>query len=192
LIITVWALRLSLFLFSRVKKAGTDSRFTEIKRSAPRFFLTWTLQGTWVTLSAAPVIVVLTSNNRNEFPWLSILGILVWVLGLAIEIIADRQKSSFKADPKNKGEFISSGLWSKSRHPNYFGEWLLWLGVSIMALPFLSGWQFLSLISPIFVLILLTKVSGIPLLEKQALERWGQDEKYLKYIATVPSFFPRL
>lgn len=190
--ITIWALRLSLFLFFRVRKTGEDARFNEIKRSAPRFFLTWTLQGTWVSLTLAPVIVLLTTNTKNDLPILSIIGVFLWLLGLLIEVVADLQKSKFKADPLNHHRFISSGLWSFSRHPNYFGEWLLWVGISIIALPFLSGWQFVSLISPVFIFILLTKISGVPLLEKKAEEKWGADAEYRVYVDTVPVFFPKI
>ena len=88
-------------------------------------------------------------------------------------------KNLFRKDPANKEAFITSGLWSWSRHPNYFGEITLWTGIAIMAIPVLSGWQWVCLISPVFVTLLLTKVSGIPLLEKKAREKWGDDpERY--------------
>lgn len=190
--ITIWAARLSLFLFSRVHKAGSDTRFDEIKRSAPRFLLTWTLQGTWVTLAAAPAIAVIMTNTRIDIPLLTYLGISIWIIGMLIEIVSDRQKSKFKANVANRNEFIRSGLWAKSRHPNYFGEWLLWVGISVMALPYLTGWQFASLISPVFIFVLLTRVSGVPMLEKKAEDRWGQREDYQQYKNDTPEFFPKI
>jgi steroid 5-alpha reductase family enzyme len=106
---------------------------------------------------------------------------VVWLIGFAIEATADLQKNRFRADTGNKGSFINTGLWSWSRHPNYFGEIVLWTGVAIIALPVLSGWQLLTLISPVFVFLLLTRVSGIPLLEKKAEEKWGGQEAYEAY-----------
>jgi steroid 5-alpha reductase family enzyme len=91
--------------------------------------------------------------------------VLLWVLGWALEVIADAQKSRFNADVANRGRFINTGLWSRSRHPNYFGEILLWVGVAVVAFPVLHGWQYVTLLSPFFVAFLLTRVSGIPLLE---------------------------
>ncbi|HWS23568.1 MAG TPA: DUF1295 domain-containing protein [Anaerolineales bacterium] len=191
LMISIWALRLSTFLFSRIHKAGADTRFEEIKKSFFRFLLTWTLQGTWAALSAGPAIAVLTSNKSPNFPLLSWIGIGIWILGIGFEVIADLQKSEFRKNPNNKGKFIQTGLWAKSRHPNYFGEWFLWFGLTISAIPFLQGFQFVTLISPIFVYFLLTKISGVPLLEKQADERWGDQPDYQEYKKRVPEFFPR-
>lgn len=191
LMITIWAARLSSFLFTRVHKAGADTRFDEIKKSFFRFLLTWTLQGTWVGLSAGPAIAVLTSNKSADINPLTWVGILIWAFGFGFEVIADLQKSNFRSVPANKGKFIQTGLWSTSRHPNYFGEWLLWLGLSITTLPYLHSFQFLTLISPLFVFFLLTKVSGVPMLEKRADERWGNQTEYLEYKKRVPVFFPK-
>jgi protein-S-isoprenylcysteine O-methyltransferase Ste14 len=111
--------------------------------------------------------------------------------GFLLEIVADRQKRRFKADPANAGKFISSGLWAWSRHPNYFGEILLWLGVAMVAAPVLSGWQLVSLISPVFVVLLLTRVSGIPLLEARSDKRWGSEPEYQSYKLNTPVLIPR-
>ena len=187
----VWALRLGSFLFRRVRRDGRDGRFDEIKVDPLRFFMTWTLQGLWVLLTVACALAIITGIERESIGWVGIVGILVWVAGFAIEVIADRQKSVFKSDPANQGRFISSGLWAWSRHPNYFGEIVLWTGIAIIALPVLSGWRWVTLISPVFVTLLLTRVSGIPMLEKRAQKRWGDEEAFQTYTATTPVLVPR-
>jgi len=180
-LVSVWALRLGTFLFLRIKKAGEDRRFREIKTSFPRFLQTWTLQGLWVTFSLAAALVVVTSKVRAGLDVFFIIGLIVWVIGFSIEAIADWQKNRFREDPANEGKFIQSGLWSWSRHPNYFGEIVLWIGVAVIALPVLQGWGWVSLISPVFITILLTRISGVPMLEKRADEKWGGQEDYEAY-----------
>ena len=108
-----------------------------------------------------------------------------------IEVVADGQKSAFKADESNEGRFISTGLWAWSRHPNYFGEIVLWAGVAVMALPVLEGWRFVALASPVFVVILLTRISGVPMLERRGMKEWGDDPAYQAYVATTPVLIPR-
>lgn len=180
-LVSIWALRLGTFLFLRIKKAGEDRRFREIKKSLPRFLQTWTIQGLWVTFSLAAALVVVTSQKRVPLDGFFLVGLIVWLVGFGIEAIADRQKNRFRENPANEGKFIQEGLWSWSRHPNYFGEIVLWVGVAIIALPVLSGWGWVSLISPIFITILLTRISGVPLLEKRADEKWGGQEDYEAY-----------
>jgi steroid 5-alpha reductase family enzyme len=184
--VMVWALRLSLFLFRRIAKAGKDGRFDQIKTKPLRFLMAWTIQGLWVLLTAAAALAVITGGVREPLGVLGIVGIAVWAAGMLIEIIADRQKSNFKANPDNEGKFINTGLWAWSRHPNYFGEILLWTGMAIVALPVLHGWQWATLISPVFVAFLLIKVSGIPLLEARADDRWGGEEDYEEYKRRTP------
>lgn len=191
-LVGIWALRLGTFLFRRILKAGKDSRFDQIKPSFIRFLNAWTIQGLWVSLTLAAALAAITSSTRKDLGFVSILGILIWVLGFTIEVVADLQKSRFKGDPANEGNFINSGLWSRSRHPNYFGEIVLWIGVALIALPVLRGWQLVSLISPVFVAFLLTKVSGIPPLEKKADERWGGQTDYEAYKENTPVLIPRL
>jgi steroid 5-alpha reductase family enzyme len=181
--VLIWAVRLGSFLFRRILAAGEDRRFREIKPSFARFLMAWTLQGLWVSFSLAAALAAMTSTVRVELGWFALLGFLVWLLGFGIEVVADRQKSSFKVVPENEGKFINVGLWSWSRHPNYFGEIVLWIGVAIVALPVLSGWQWLMLISPVFITLLLTRISGVPMLEAHADEKWGGQEDYEAYKA---------
>ena len=189
--VVVWALRLGSFLFLRIRRAGSDSRFDEIKVSPLRFFSAWTIQGLWVLLTSAAALATITTTEREALGWLAYAGIAVWVIGFSIEVVADAQKSVFKRESRNEGRFISTGLWAWSRHPNYFGEITLWIGVALIAVPVLSGWQWVTLISPVFVTLLLTRVSGIPMLEAKADERWGDQPEYRQYKATTPVLFPR-
>ena len=189
-LICVWAVRLGSFLFIRVKKAGQDRRFTQIKTKFFRFLLTWTLGGTWVFITMASGLAAMTSQSQSPIDAFFIIGAAMWALGFVIEVIADRQKTIFRKDPANADKFISSGLWSISRHPNYLGEIILWIGIAVIALPVLSGWQWVTLISPIFVSFLLLKVSGVPLLENNAESRWGDDPEFRQYKARTPSLIP--
>jgi steroid 5-alpha reductase family enzyme len=191
-LVSVWAIRLGTFLFSRIRKAGKDDRFDEIKPNFFRFLNAWTMQGLWITLTAAAALAVITSATRKGLDFFAILGALVWVVGFAIEVTADAQKSRFNADPANKGKFIRTGLWSRSRHPNYFGEIVLWIGVAILAIPVLQGWQWVTMISPLFVTLLLTRVSGVPLLEQKADKKWGGQAEYEEYKKNTPVLIPRL
>ncbi len=188
--VIVWAARLGTFLFRRIRREGKDSRFDEIKASSLRFFMSWTIQGLWVLLTAAAALAIITTTERQELGWVSLLGVAVWLAGFTIEATADWQKSQFKQDSDNEGRFIASGLWAWSRHPNYFGEITLWTGMAILAIPILSGWQRAVLISPIFVTILLTRISGVPMLEKKADERWGGEKAYQTYKDTTPVLIP--
>ena len=180
------------FLFTRIQKAGKDDRFDEIKPLFVRFLNVWTIQALWVTFTAAAALVAITTSTRKEMDCYSVIGALVWLFGFIFEVAADAQKSRFNADPANKGKFIQTGLWARSRHPNYFGEIVLWIGVAIIALPVLQGWQWVAMISPIFVTLLLTRVSGIPLLEKKADKKWGGQEDYESYKKKTPVLIPKL
>ena len=188
LFILIWSLRLSLYLFFRVKVGG-DVRFIEIKKNFLRFMRAWIFQGTWVFICSFPVLIVLLNKPLENDLFLYV-GIFFWVFGFLFEVIADRQKVIF--NKTSKGKFISTGLWSFSRHPNYFGELLLWLGITIISLPTFLEFQYLGLITPIFIYLLLTKVSGVNLLEELAEKRWGNSKDYILYKNNTPVFFPRL
>lgn len=190
-LVVIWAARLGTFLFRRISRAGKDDRFDELKKSFFRFLNVWTIQGLWVTFTAAAAWVGITSSQRVAFDWLAVVGLVLWAVGFAFEVVADLQKSRFKADPANEGRFINTGLWSKSRHPNYFGEIVLWIGVALIALPTFQGWQWIAIISPLFVTLLLTRVSGVPMLEKKADGKWGGQADYEEYKRTTPVLIPR-
>jgi steroid 5-alpha reductase family enzyme len=189
--VVVWAVRLGSFLFIRVRRDGSDGRFDKIKVHPLAFLATWTLQALWVSMTVAAALAAITVADGLGGVW-AMLGVIVWLIGFAIEVVADTQKRRFRADPANAGRFISTGLWSRSRHPNYFGEILLWSGVALMAVPTLSGWRWVVLISPVFVWLLLTRVSGVPLLEARAAARFGDDPAYGAYVKHTPVLVPRL
>jgi steroid 5-alpha reductase family enzyme len=190
-LVAVWAGRLGTYLFRRILKAGKDDRFDDIKPSFLRFLNTWTLQGLWVSFTLAAALAAITTTTRRGLGLFALAGFLVWLFGFTIEAISDLQKSRFRAEPANKGKFIHTGLWAWSRHPNYFGEIVLWIGVAIIALPVLRGWQWVALISPVFVALLLTRISGVPMLEKRADEKWGGQEDYEAYKERTPVLVPR-
>lgn len=191
-LVVIWAIRLGTFLFRRIRKAGKDDRFDELKPSFIRFLNVWTIQGLWVTFTMATALAAITTTIRKDLDAFAILGFLIWGFGFIFEVLADSQKSRFNANPANKGKFIQTGLWSRTRHPNYFGEIILWIGIAIIALPVLQGWQWVTLVSPVFVTLLLTRVSGIPLLEKKADQKWGGQEAYEAYKKRTPVLIPRL
>jgi steroid 5-alpha reductase family enzyme len=190
-LVVIWAVRLGTFLFRRIQKAGKDVRFDDLKPSFTRFLLTWTIQGLWVTFTLAAALAAITTTSRKDLGLFAVIGLIIWIFGFAFEVIADSQKSRFKADPDNEGKFISTGLWARSRHPNYFGEIVLWIGIAVIAFPVLQGWQWVTLISPVFVAILLTRISGVPMLERRADETWGGQEDYEAYKARTPVLIPR-
>jgi steroid 5-alpha reductase family enzyme len=180
-LVTIWAGRLGLFLFIRILKSGVDTRFDNVRGSFLRFLMAWSLQGMWITFSLAAALAAMTSEIAKPADVWLVVGAAVWLLGFTIESVADAQKKRFRRNPENKDAFISTGLWSWSRHPNYFGEIVLWLGIAIIAFPVLQGWQYVTLSSPLFVALLVTKVSGVPLLEAAADKKWGGSPIYEQY-----------
>ena len=186
LLISLWALRLGSFLFMRIRKDGEDKRFRTIKPSATQFFMTWTLQGLWVSLCSMCALTAISSDTGVVVNALFYFGLGLFVLGFSTEIVADNQKSKFRSFPENRDKFITTGLWAKSRHPNYFGEIILWAGIAVMSFSSLEGWQYLTLISPIFTYILLVYVSGVRMLEARADKKWGHDENYKRYKSNTP------
>ena len=190
-LVCIWATRLGGFLFLRVRKDGSDGRFDTIKPHFVRFLLTWTLQAVWVFVSSAAALAAITTVRRVELDIVALIGVLMWLSGFVIEVVADAQKRAFRASAANDGRFINTGLWAWSRHPNYFGEILLWLGIAVIALPALSGWQYVALISPFFITFLITRVSGVPMLEARADKRWGDDAAYQAYKKSTSRLIPR-
>ncbi len=190
-LVLIWAGRLGSFLFRRVKRVGKDGRFDKIKQSFPRFLTMWVVQGLWVTATAGAAYAAITSGSKQSFGVLGIIGLAIWVAGFTIEVIADRQKTAFKKDAANNGKFINTGLWAWSRHPNYFGEITLWTGMALIALPALQGWQYATLISPLFVYFLLTRISGVTMLERRSDKKWGGEADYETYKATTPVLVPQ-
>ena len=193
LLVVIWSLRLSSFLYLRIHRTGKDGRFDQLKTSPIRFLVPWTLQGLWVFLTMIVVIVI--NSQAGSASALGVwdgIGLSIWILGFGIEAMADNQKKVFNAEPNNQGKWIDSGLWSYSRHPNYLGEILLWIGIAFFGISCFTGLESVAWISPIFIYLLLTKVSGIPILDKRALEKWGDDLEYQKYRENTPALIPRI
>lgn len=190
-LVGLWALRLGAFLFLRVKQDGADRRFDSLKHSFPRFLMTWTLQGLWVYVTLAAALAALTGPVAVPLGPLAAAGAVLWAVGFAVEVVADAQKRAFRRDAANAGRFISTGLWAWSRHPNYAGEIVLWTGIALIAAEALSGWRWITLVSPLFVYALLTRVSGIPMLEARGRQRWGDEPAYQVYVKRTPVLWPR-
>lgn len=188
--VLTWAARLGFFLFSRILQDGKDSRFDKVRKNPKIFFIYWTLQGLWVLLTILPVLIVNYKKDNEPVNNQDQLGWGLWVVGFLIEVIADHQKTQFRKDPANAGKFITSGLWSISRHPNYFGEILLWIGIYISSRSTFKGLEHIGIVSPLFSIYALTRLSGIPPLEAAGRKRWGTDPAYLAYIQNTASLIP--
>ena len=191
-LVVIWSLRLSIFLYLRIHRTGKDGRFDQLKTSPIRFLIPWTIQGLWVFLTMIVVIVI--NSQAGSASALGIwdgVGLSIWILGFGIESIADLQKTRFNNESKNQGKWIDSGLWAYSRHPNYLGEILLWTGIAFFGVSSFAGLERVAWISPIFIYLLLTKVSGIPILDRRALEKWGDHHEYQKYRDETPALIPR-
>ena len=185
-LIFVWAIRLGMFLFLRIQKDGEDKRFGSIKPSATKFFMTWTIQATWVSICSLCALTGISSNSGVVINNLFFLGLTFFIVGFFIEVVADIQKTKFRKNPKNKNNFITTGLWAYSRHPNYLGEISIWTGISIISFSSLSNLQYVTLISPIFTYVLLVYVSGVNLLEESGNKKWGHLKGYKEYIQKTP------
>ncbi len=190
--IIIWTVRLGSFLFWRGLKDGEDKRFKTILPSFSQLFMTWTLSAAWVFIQSIAALVALTSLQQVPFGLVGYLGLSLWIFGFVFQVVADYQKTKFKANPANKDNFIQEGLWSISRHPNYFGEIALWTGIALMAVPVMSGLQYVSLISPVFGFLLIYFVSGVRLLENKGDKKWGNNPDYKKYKKNTPVFFPKI
>ena len=177
-LISIWAIRLGTFLFGRIHKDGEDKRFRELKISFTRFFLVWNISGMWVSFCSMCAITAISSGNGVQLNPLFYIGAVTFLVGFILEIVADHQKTAFRKDQKNKDKFINTGLWARSQHPNYVGEITLWAGIALISCSSLEGWEYITLISPIFTYWLLVFVSGIPQLDDSAEKKWGHLKAY--------------
>lgn len=184
-----WAARLGSYLFSRIRRIKVDHRFDRMRDKPAEFAKFWILQAVAVPVILSPVVAAASSAARGRaFGFWEAAGTALWLAGFAVEWLADAQKSSYRRTPG--ATFIRTGLWSWSRHPNYFGESLLWWGLFVLAVPALSGWAWLSALGPAFITFLLLFVSGVPLLEKSADAKYGTDPDYAAYKARTSLFVP--
>ena len=187
LYVIVWAGRLGIFLFRRIIKDGKDERFDKAKKKFFWFLQYWMGQAAWVVFTAGASILAILSPVEAELEVIAFIGIFLWWSGFLIEVISDYQKRKFRETSDPKTEFISTGLWARSRHPNYFGEITLWVGMAVISLSSLSGVEYVTaIVSPVFVYFLLVKLEGVPMLERIADERYGELSDYQEYKANTP------
>jgi len=197
--IALWTLRLGFFLLSRIvgSHGGKDKRFDPLRNNFSRFTVAWVLQATWVYFCCQPLFVVNSIGNAsilksgvNSITALDIVGWSLWAFGWTIEIVADRQKTVFKQDPDNRGKFCNVGLWSLSRHPNYFGEIVLWIGIFVSSSSVARNAGWLAVLSPLWTIFLLVFFSGIPMGEATAMKKYGDTAGYKEYVETVSVLIP--
>jgi len=188
--VALWAIRLGAFLFTRILSSGSDTRFDNLKTNFLKLLMTWSLQGLWIFVTFGAGLAALSSKKESEFGILDIIGTLIFVIGFSIEIISDQQKTTFRK--MQRDGFINTGLWKYSRHPNYLGEILIWIGITFLSINVLTGWQYLTLISPVFVALLLIKISGIPMLEKKSDAKWGHLTEYQNYKNQTAVLIPNI
>ena len=185
-----WSLRLGPFLFIRRLGANNDERLEEFFKSPISLYFLWSMNSLWVFFTSLSMIIIFSSPNENEFGLIQWLGLIVWVAGYVIEVISDSQKTKF--NKFNKGKFINIGLWKYIRHPNYLGEIIIWVGIFIISLNYIhSLTSFLSILSPIFVFLLLRFITGVPQLEARGKEKWGHLDEYNSYKEKTGLLFPK-
>ena len=188
ILVAIWALRLSGYITWRNWGHEEDSRYQEIRaRNEPNFafkslYLIFGFQGLLALVISLPLLVAIQSST--PLGWLDYAGILLWTVGMIFEAGGDWQLARFKANPDNRGKVLDSGLWSLTRHPNYFGDFCVWWGFFLIALS-AGGWW--TLISPLVMSFMLLKVSGVALLEKDIGKRRPE---YAQYIKKTNAFFP--
>lgn len=180
LLVILWAIRIGSFLLYRVIRSGSDKRFDNMREHFWKFGRFWLGQAITIWVLMIPVALALSA--KPSWHGLAIAGTIIWLIGFATESLADQQKYHFTHNPAHKNHWIDCGLWRYSRHPNYLGEILVWVGIYIYALPNLNliG-KLVSLVSPLLIVILLMFISGIPVLEKSADKHWGNDPAYRDY-----------
>ena len=181
IMIILWGLRLIIYLFQRILMIGKDKRFDGIRENFWKFFQFWLFQAIAVWVISLPSSIIISKNILPEYSVLLYVGATIWMLGIITEGFADSQKFNFKNDPKNKDKWIETGIWKYSRHPNYFGEILCWWGIYFISLPYLTGFEHVAIIGPLFITFLLLFVSGIPPLEKKYNEKYKNDPSYQNY-----------
>jgi steroid 5-alpha reductase family enzyme len=188
--VAIWGLRLGAYLLARIIHIGKDARFDDKRDNFVKFLQFWILQALVVWVVMLPVTVLLSLPDSGGLNTLSLVGGLSWAVGLAIEAASDAQKYAFKKDPANKDRWIDSGLWKYSRHPNYFGETLVWWGIFLFALPSLKGALLFTAAGPVSITLLLLFVTGVPLLEQSAAKRYEGNPDYASYKRRTSLFVP--
>lgn len=178
--VLLWAVRIGAFLLIRVLKVGKDKRFDTMRPGFISFGKFWLGQALTAWILMLPVTIAL--YRGESVTNIVYVGLLVWLVGLIIETLADYQKFSFKQNPRNRGKWIQEGIWRHARHPNYLGEIMVWTGIYLVSFPALTiAQRLICLASPLLITFVLLKVSGVPILERSADERWGNLKEYKTY-----------
>ena len=185
-----WALRLGPYLFIRRLGSGIDKRLSEYFESPLSLYFVWTMNSLWVFMTSISLIVIFSSEENYDFGLVQWFGLLIWILGFIIEVVSDSQKSKF--NKKNKGKFINIGLWKYIRHPNYLGEITIWFGIFVISISYINSiFTSLSILSPIFVFVLLRFLTGVPQLELSSEKKWGNQKEYINYKKEAGTIFPK-
>lgn len=179
--VLVWGVRLCAFLLYRIILWGEDRRFDDKRNNLPRLAAFWILQAVWAWTVSLPTTIINSKTSSKGLNALDYVGWAIFAFGFVLEATADQQKLFFKRSPESKGRWTDVGVWSWSRHPNFFGEMLVWWGLYLSAINDLEGGEHAAVVSPIFITLLLMFISGIPLLEKSADGKHGGKEEYVTY-----------
>lgn len=190
--VLLWAFRLGGYLFVRILRIKVDHRFDDRRNSVIAFGSFWLLQAITVWLVMLPIFGITSNDARaSQVPLVSIIAFgVLWLVGFVIQFIADSQKFIFKSKAENKDRFMNEGIWKYSRHPNYFGEIVMWWALALQGIFIYQGFQWLYFIGPVFISLMLIFVSGIPLLAKSAEAKWGTDPAYREYRAQTSLLIP--
>ncbi|KAK3603864.1 hypothetical protein CHS0354_042872 [Potamilus streckersoni] len=191
--VVVWGIRLSGYLLYRILKIGEDKRFDDKRNNFLKFAAFWIFQAIWVFTVSLPVIFVNAEESIFRAPWwtaMDIVGLIIFVIGLVIETVADFEKFFFRNNPANKGKWCAVGFWKISRHPNYFGEIIIWWSIFIIATSILQYGQWTAVLSPLFLMTILLFLSGIPILEQKDDERFRKDGEYIRYKTRTSPLIP--
>lgn len=189
-LILVWAIRLGSFLLYRIFLWGEDRRFDGQRNDVIRLAVFWSLQATWCWSVCLPSTII---NSKSVTKGLTSLDYIGWILfscGLILESVADIQKLAYKQTENSRDRWTDVGVWKWSRHPNFFGEMVVWWGIYVSALNDLKGVEHMAIIGPIFITLLLLFVSGMPILEKSADERYGHRDEYKEYKKKTSALIP--
>lgn len=188
----VWMVRLGSFLYLRITKDGRDDRFSSIKQNWLTFMGAWTIQAMWVMLIQMPVIIINELADEAPLNFIDMIALVGWIMGFAIEVTADIEKFVFRCHTENKEKFITNGMWAYSRHPNYFGEILMWSCISLSVSGSCSCLRLIAgaWLSPAFTAFLLLKVSGVPMVEAAGKKKWGDNPTYLHYTKHTNMIIP--